>query len=112
LDDDGDLDLVLTQNGGSAVLLRNDANPTRWLRVDLNSLWAAGSRVVLHSDRRELVARVQLGNSYLSCSAPQVCFGLASDETPLRVVVYGGGGRVLERAIDAAAGPAWRVKLP
>ena len=112
LDDDGDLDLVLTQNGDGALILRNEADPPRWLRVDLNSLWAAGSTIVLRTDRRELVARVHLGNSYLSCSAPQACFGLQADETPQRLSVKGGGGRTREQDIDASAGPHWRLRLP
>lgn len=38
LDNDGDIDVVLTQAGGPPVLLRNDLNPGHWARLELVGL--------------------------------------------------------------------------
>lgn len=112
LDDDGDPDFVLTQNGGPALLLRNERNPERWLRVELQGAWAAGAVVELQTNRRLLSARVHLGSSYLSCNAPQCCFALEDGEMPLSIRARAGAGRSLEKPIDVGDAPAWRITIP
>lgn len=81
IDGDGDTDLVLTQRGDRAVLLRNDqATGHHWLRVRL--VGAGGNRDAIGAvvravvDGRTLTRRVMPTRSYLSqCELP-VTFGL------------------------------------
>lgn len=81
LDSDGDLDLVVTANGGRARLLRNDsATPaSRWLGLELEATRSApgapGASARLTAGRERLALR-RTGASYLSASDPRVHFGL------------------------------------
>ncbi len=79
-DRDGDPDVVLTQNGGPARLLRNEANPRRWLRVELegrtSNRSAYGAVLDAVAGERRLVRTASSGRSYLSASDPTVTFGL------------------------------------
>jgi hypothetical protein len=104
-DGDGDLDLVLTQNGDSARLLRNDLNSSagasssnasrapasssapkktspNWLRVRLEGSRSPrtpyGARVTAIVGDRRLERWLGSGSSYLSASEPVVTFGLAA----------------------------------
>ncbi len=81
-DDDGDPDLVITNNGGPARLLRNETPGTEsWLGLRL--LEAAGKRdalgAVVSLDRAgaaPLTRRVATDGSYLSARDPRLLFGL------------------------------------
>ncbi|MGE0190813.1 MAG: CRTAC1 family protein [Planctomycetota bacterium] len=81
IDGDGDLDLVLTQRGDRALLLRNDQRlGHHWLRVRLvgrgPNTDAIGATVRAVVDGRTLTRRVMPTRSYLSqCELP-VTFGL------------------------------------
>jgi hypothetical protein len=85
-DNDGDLDLLLTENNGPARLLRNDGAANARLRVKLEGTAsnrdAIGARARLlttagHSSWR----RVKTGSSYLSQSELPLTFGVTSDRT-------------------------------
>lgn len=84
IDGDGDLDLAITQNGGPALLLRNDSPPRSWLRVRFegnasNRLgYGAVVRAVFGSRtwNRSLIS----GRSYLSACEPVLTIGLG--DTP------------------------------
>lgn len=84
LDQDGDLDLVLTENGGGIRLLRNDA-PKRhgWLRVRLigtgKNRDALGARILLRSALGTQERVVRTGSSYLSQSELTQTFGVGPD---------------------------------
>jgi hypothetical protein len=81
LDGDGDLDLVLTQNGGPAVLMRNDQQLGHgWLRTRLvgkgkNSA-ALGASVALVKGDKRIRREVRTGSSYLSQCDVAPTFGL------------------------------------
>jgi hypothetical protein len=79
-DGDGDLDVILTQNGRPARLLRNDSPPRSWLRVKLvgraSNRTGYGARVTAVAGDRRLVRTLNSGRSYLSASEPIVTFGL------------------------------------
>jgi enediyne biosynthesis protein E4 len=78
VDRDGDPDVLLTQNGGPARLLRNEANPTSWLCVRLvgtsSNRTGYGTRITAFLGERRLVRTVVSGRSYLSASEPAACF--------------------------------------
>ena len=80
-DNDGDLDLLVTNNGDRVDLLRNDGgNARRSLIVQLVSRGSApdgiGARVVATVGSKSLVREVKAGSSYLSQSDTRVHFGL------------------------------------
>jgi enediyne biosynthesis protein E4 len=80
-DNDGDLDLLLTANGGPGRLLRNDTPAENgWLRVVLTGTAsnrdAIGARVAVRVGERTLVQCVKSGSSYLSESDRRLTFGL------------------------------------
>jgi hypothetical protein len=81
-DHDGDLDVLLTENGGPAHLWRNDLPPTSHLRIRLegqaSNRDAIGARLVATVGTRRLVQHVQTGASYLSHTETIVTFGLGA----------------------------------
>lgn len=83
LDDDGDLDVIITQVAGPPLVLRNDqATGHHWLRVRLVGLApnpdAIGAEVVLESGGRRQRQTVMPTRSYLSQVERTLTFGLGS----------------------------------
>ena len=100
IDNDGDLDLVVTTNNGPARLLRNDGgNANRLLRVvtiggpSNRSGIGAKVRVTLENGKT-LWGMVKTGSSYLSQSELPLTFGLGSAASVKSVEVTWPGGRV------------------
>ena len=101
LDDDGDLDLVVTQNGDRPLVLRNGCAPAHTsLRVSPRARGgnsqALGARLQLHRGERRLVRLISGGGSYLSSSAAGAHFGLggASSDEPWQLTVRWQDGEV------------------
>jgi hypothetical protein len=83
IDNDGDLDLVVTQNGRRAVLFRNEQSlGHHWLRVRLvghhSNRNAIGALVELSADGITQRRVVMPTRSYLSQSELPVTFGLGT----------------------------------
>jgi hypothetical protein len=81
LDGDGDVDLVLTGNGGPPVLLRNDGgNRNGWLRVTLDGLndnqSAIGTKVEVFAGAHRQKVEIQGGSGYLGQNAFPLTAGL------------------------------------
>jgi hypothetical protein len=80
LDEDGDLDLIITQNGDRAVLLRNDAPARSWIRIRLEGTSSNrsgyGAVVKAVSGERSWTRSLVSGRSYLSASEPILTLGL------------------------------------
>lgn len=81
LDGDGDLDVVIAQNNGPALLLRNDLQPGKsWIRFQLmgtrSNRDAIGAWVRLHSGTHTWWRQVMPTRGYLSQSELPVTFGL------------------------------------
>jgi hypothetical protein len=81
VDRDGDTDLLLTTNGGPAILLRNDGGSRRpSLRLTLegsrSNRSAVGAEVTAWVGGRRLRRRVRSGSSYLSQSELPLTLGL------------------------------------
>ncbi len=112
LDGDGDLDLVLTENGGPAVLLENRGEHGNWLRVDLEGRTSnrdgLGAIVEVTSAGGTQSWLVRTGSSYLSQSQVSPVFGLGADERVERVTVVWPSGETSERT-DVAVNQALRI---
>ena len=80
IDADGDLDVLMTTNGGSPYLLRNDGPTGNAVAVDLmgkganrDAIGAVATAVVGEHRQRQMV---RTGSSYLSHSPTTITFGL------------------------------------
>jgi hypothetical protein len=92
-DGDGDLDVVIAQNGAAPRLLRNDERlGWPWLQLDLVAIHGArdagGARVEVHTPRRTLVQTVAPAMTLLAQSTQTLTFGLGDDSRVRRIVVY------------------------
>ena len=82
-DNDGDLDLLVTEAAGKARLLRNVGGNSQghWLLVELEGSHhrdALGARVTVTSGDQRQVRERQSGSSYLSSHDPRLHFGLGA----------------------------------
>jgi hypothetical protein len=95
IDGDGDLDVVLTENGGPARLLRNDGGTGHhWLRLHLkgdgkrSNRSAIGARVTVEAGGLTQTQEVTSGRGYLSQSELPLTFGLGKETKVDRVTVH------------------------
>jgi hypothetical protein len=106
LDGDGDLDVVLTENGGPAALFRNDGEHGHWLQVALegspSNLDGLGAVVTAEIDGSSQSWLVRTGSSYLSQSQVEPTFGLGAATQVDRLTVTWPSGATSER-IDIPA---------
>ena len=119
LDGDGDLDLVVTQNGRRAVVLRNDSPARAFLRLRLegrrSNRSALGARVEIALTGRTLRRWLGAGGSYLSATEPLLTIGLGESPAQPEVRVFWPSGLVqdlgrlepgrLHHIVEAAAAP-------
>jgi hypothetical protein len=93
VDNDGDVDVLVTNNGGSARLLLNESPRGRaWLEVRLegtaDNRQGLGARVgLLKRDGSTVWRRTHTDGSYLSASDPRVHFGITTAADVAGVVV-------------------------
>jgi hypothetical protein len=95
INNDGNIDLVVTNNNGAARLLLNETgsrNGNHWVQIRLEqprkNLFGIGARVEIHQRARKLLRRVHTDSSYLSGSDVRVHFGLGGDPKIDLVIVY------------------------
>jgi hypothetical protein len=91
-DNDGDLDILITNLMDRPVLLRNDSREENaWITITLagrgSNRAGLGARVVLHLGERTLRRDMRCPTSYLCCGDPRLHFGLARGERVDRIVV-------------------------
>ncbi len=109
LDGDGDLDYVVTENGGGLLLWENQASNSgrRSVRLDVTRgrapSAAVGTVTRVYANGNEQVHVVRGGRSYLSAPSYEVVVGMAEGDTAdsVRVVWPDGTSAV---AFDVAAG--------
>ena len=112
-DRDGDLDLLVTTNGGAAMLYRNDTTASHQsLRLRLegrkSNRDAIGAVVQVFDASGRQTQMVRSGSSYLSSSDRALTFGMGATPTADRVVVFWPSGRVDEvRALAAGKTYHW-----
>jgi hypothetical protein len=112
-DNDGDLDIVMTTNGGPAVLLRNDGGTNKSLRLRLtgtrsnrNGLGAV-VRVTAGSETQTQMLRS--GSSYLSQSERILTFGLGKRTEADTVEIRWPSGHI-DRLTNVRAGQVVPVR--
>ncbi len=97
-DADGDLDVVLTQNGAAARLLRNDSPARSWLRLRLvgrtSNRTAYGAVAVAMAPGWHQVRTLVSGRSYLSACEPVITFGLGDLQALDKVEITWPSGQV------------------
>ncbi len=92
VDNDGDVDVLISSNGGPVRLLLNESAQAHWLTVRLDSpagnRFGFGARVgVVRQKQPTLWRRVGTDGSYLSAADCRPHFGLGSEARIDRVVV-------------------------
>ena len=110
-DRDGDVDLLITTNNGSAYLYRNNQSAgNRSIRFRLvgtkSNRDAIGAEVRIESGGTTQSRTVKSGSSYLSQSELPVTFGLGKRDRIDRVVIQWPSGRA-EEYKNLAAGKAY-----
>jgi hypothetical protein len=98
IDNDGDQDLLVTNNGGPVELLRNDGGHAQnsvliQLVGRTSNLEGIGARVRITSGGRTQVREVKAGSSYLTHSDVRAHFGLGRSGRAERLEVRWPGGR-------------------
>ena len=99
LDDDGDLDLVVTGNGESARLLFNTiGQDSSWIGLsplDSKNRFVAGVKFEINiPESKKMVRYSRRGGSYLSSHDPRVVIGLAGNNKPVDLMVTWPDGAV------------------
>jgi hypothetical protein len=96
-DNDGDLDLLISNLDAPPTLLRNDGPTAAWLMVVAEGPNGGpappGTRVVVRAGGRTYRRDVAAGDSYMSSHDPRVHVGLGTAEMAEEVVVIWPGGR-------------------
>ncbi len=97
-DRDGDLDILVTTNGGPAMLCRNDVtNGNRSIRLKLEGRQsnrdAIGALVRVYDERGPQMQMVKSGSSYLCSSDKTLTFGVGKQKEVDRVTIQWPSGR-------------------
>jgi hypothetical protein len=106
LDGDGDSDVIIAQDNGPAIVLRNDQRSgLPWLRIALvasRTQWeAGGARVEVHTPRRILVRTMAPAMGYMAQSESLLTFGLGEDARVRKIVIHWPSGQRQELQPDA-----------
>jgi hypothetical protein len=97
LDEDGDLDLVISHLNDPVSLLRNDAAQGNWLKIRLigveSNRDAIGARVRVVTGGATLDRQIKGANSYLSSSDRRLFWGLGDEDSVAKVTVFWPNGQ-------------------
>lgn len=97
-DNDGDLDVVVADCGGSPLLFRNDGgNRNSWIGIQArgreSNRFGVGSKVRVTSAGRTRLREINPSGSYLSSSDVRLFFGLGSETTVERIEIEWPSGK-------------------
>jgi hypothetical protein len=115
-DHDGDLDVVVSTNGGPAVLFRNDGgNRNQWLHLKLagsrSNRSAIGAVVRIESPGGRQSQTVRSGSSYCSQSELGLTFGLGRDTRVNTIDIEWPSG-IKQRLTSIPAGQYLHIREP
>jgi hypothetical protein len=92
-DNDGGMDIAVSNSGGPLALLRNEGKRGNWvgilLRGKTSNRQGIGARVTLESASGRQVREVKAGGSYLSSSDPRIHFGIGTATSVERLEISG-----------------------
>ncbi len=98
-DNDGDIDIAVSNSGGPLQLLRNDGKHGGWIGFVLkgkkSNRQGVGARLILETENGRQVRESKAGDSYLSSSDPRIHFGLGT-AVPRRLEIHWPSGLVQE----------------
>lgn len=97
IDNDGDTDVVISNNNGAANLLINEGTPmNNWIGLHLEGRTfnrdAIGARVMVKSASGSQIATVNPAASYLASNDKRLVFGLGDDSVVDQIMVQWPGG--------------------
>jgi enediyne biosynthesis protein E4 len=96
LDNDGDIDVVVSRMDNRPGILWNESPRRSWIRLELISQWAnrpaIGAVVEVHAGGRVIHRQLKGGGSYISANDPRVLVGLGSAASVDRVEIHWPGG--------------------
>ena len=99
-DNDGDIDIAVSNSGGPLELLRNDGTHGNWVGIVLrgrkSNRQGIGARLTLETENGRQVREVKAGDSYLSSSDPRAHFGLGNATAVRRLEIRWPSGIVQE----------------
>jgi hypothetical protein len=99
LDNDGDVDVVIAQTDGNAVILKNNGTKNHWLGLDLRGEKSApngdGARIILTDakDKRQIFDVTNAG-SYLSANDARLLIGLGENTSVKSVEIRWASGKI------------------
>ena len=97
-DRNGTLDFIVTENGGSVHLWRNNSEGNHFLKVRLQGSQSnrdgISSRLIVWINNRSMERRIRTGSSFLSCSEKTATFGLGQSTLVDSLLVYWPSGLV------------------
>jgi enediyne biosynthesis protein E4 len=115
LDDDGDIDVVISRMDGRPAVLLNESDAGRWLRLELvgarSTRPPVGAAVEVHLGGRVLHRQVKGGGSYASANDPRLLIGVGTADRVDRVEVSWPSGR-RSTLVGPALGRSYRVVEP
>lgn len=113
-DNDGDLDIAVSNSGGPLQLLRNDGRHGNWigfaLRGKASNRQGIGARLTIDTEAGRHVREVKAGESYLSSSDPRIHFGLGSATLRLLTIRWPSG--IVQEVRDLKPGRYQVVEEP
>ena len=91
-DKNGTLDVLVTENGGSVHLYRNDTKLNNYIRINVKSISSnrdgLSTKLVAITKSKRMERSVRTGSSFMSQSEKTVTFGLGSNNTIDSLFVY------------------------
>jgi len=114
-DNDGDIDIAVSNSGGPLELLRNDGTHGEWIGFVLkgrkSNRQGIGARVTVETEAGRQMREVKAGESYLASSDPRVHFGLGKSSAVRRVTIRWPSG-IVQEVTGARAGRYNPVEEP
>lgn len=99
LDNDGDIDVVVAQTDGNALILRNEGAKNHWIGLNLKGEKSApageGARVIVTDEKdKKQIFDASCSGSYLSSSDPRILVGLGENASVKSVEIRWSSGKI------------------